>query len=145
MSARIEDLIQFSTMLSDAGVMHALGGSGLMNLLGIDVQVNDWDITTEADEERVSGLLSEYQSIYVKRTHPYTSKYLYRSKIGLSEIDLIGDFSVATETGIVHCKTHVRGIYQGVPLGCLNEWYAIYKALGKFEKCALIERYTDET
>ena len=46
--AGLSDLISVSTRLSEAGVVHALDGTGLLYCLGFDVSPRDWDLFTDA-------------------------------------------------------------------------------------------------
>lgn len=141
MAANIRDLQLFSSTLSERGIHHALGGSGLMNLLGIELQVHDWDITVDYPEELVKTAISPYEYHRKESKAPFESAYAYRVTVGTSDIDLIGSFAIRVGSVILECATIVTGEYQGIPLGSLEEWEKMYVAMGEEKKVGQIRTH----
>ncbi|MCA9256174.1 MAG: hypothetical protein KDA33_11080, partial [Phycisphaerales bacterium] len=125
------DLAAFWKALNEIGVVHALGGSGLFRLLGVETAVNDWDITTDADEPAIAPIVRRYPHQRLPATKTLLSHYAYRLRVGQSNIDLIGGFRIGTDNGPVIVRTIVTGYHEGVPLGCPDEWRAAYRAMGR--------------
>ena len=131
MSAHYADLVALSAALRAEGIPHALGGSGLMHFLGIDVDVHDWDVTTDAPEFELLTVVRRYPHERLGHAGPYCSRYAFALSVGESTIDLIGGFAVRDGRGIVECRTIVTGTHETIPLGSPAEWARVYRALGE--------------
>ena len=133
-TAAFDDLRAVSAALTRAGIEHALGGSGLMHLLGIDVDVHDWDITTDAPEARVRAVVEGFAHRRLGPAGPFRSRFAYKLSVGGSSVDVIGGFAVHDGHGVVECRTIVTGYSGAIPLGSASEWEKIYRALGEAAK-----------
>ena len=108
--------------------------------LGLDVDVHDWDVTTDAEERRVYEAVRLYGPKPLRAVRPYVSRYAYRLGVGSSAVDLLGGFAVEAHGERVALETRITGYFQGVPLGSAAEWAKLYRALGETEKAASLER-----
>ncbi len=133
-TATLDDLHVVSAALTSAGIAHALGGSGLMHLLGLAVDVHDWDITTDAPEAPVRAVVERFTHTRLGPAGPFRSRFAYKLAVGNSGVDVIGGFAVHDGQGIVECRTIVTGYSGAVPLGSPAEWARIYRALGEDRK-----------
>jgi hypothetical protein len=129
-------LLAVSSALTAAGVSHALGGSGLLQFLGADIEANDWDITTDAPESDVTGVVRRFAHRRLERIPPFESEYAYKLSVGSGTVDLLGGFAVFDGHEVVRCRTIVTGYRDGVPLGSPSEWAKMYRALGDDAKWA---------
>jgi hypothetical protein len=129
--AEFDDLRTVSSLLATKGIEHALGGSGLMHFLGVDVDVNDWDITTDLPEGRVREIVERFPHTRLEQVEPFRSRFAFSLSVGSSSIDLIGGFAVNDGRSVVECRTIVTGYRDSVPLGSPLEWEKIYRALGR--------------
>lgn len=139
MAAKFPDLQLFSSTLSKRGIRHALGGSGLMNLRGIDIPVHDWDVTVDLPEESIKPVLRPFEYCRRESVPPFESAYAYRVVVGTSDLDLIGGFAIRAGSVVLECATVVTGEFQGVPLGSLEEWEKMYAAMGQEQKVKKIQ------
>jgi hypothetical protein len=139
MAAIFKDLQYFSLQLKRAGIIHALGGSGLLRLRGIDVPVNDWDITTDAEEAVIMPLTVQFEGRRLSASQQFRSEYLYKFSVNKSTVDLIGGFTVSNGNAIINCRTLITDYHCNVPLGSLQQWLLVYRALKQNDKCSAIE------
>ena len=119
--------------LDAAGIVWALGGSGLLAALGLVDRVNDWDLSCDADAERV-------RSIYAGV--PYTfhghggchadHKLAFEAEC----VEVIPRFAFFTPVGIVHIATRVTGTWEGIPLGQPVGWACAYWLMGEYDEPA---------
>lgn len=130
-----------SSKLSRAGIVHALGGSGLLSYLGLPVDVNDWDITTEAPLQDVAKALGDYEYRKLAQDGVFKSEYALRLKLGHSDADIIGSFAVLDEQQTVSIQTTVTGYWESVPVGSPSEWLKVYRAVNNPDKTRLLESY----
>jgi len=140
MAAELSDIVAFCARLTDFGVEHTLGGSGLMRCRGIDIGVQDWDVVTDDPEQTIVPAIDCYESEKLEPVFPFASDFTYRLRVGSSDVDLIGGFWVydIAGTSIVRCRSLTTGHYSGIPLGDLGEWRKVYAALGETHKVALL-------
>lgn len=117
--------------LSAAGITWALGGSAVLIAHGLWEQPpTDWDLNTDADLERVQAALAGFQV----ELHPLTGSGNYATKARLTveqEIDLMVQFAVRTEGGVVHLPTVVSRTWQGMPVGSPEVWAVAYRLIGR--------------
>lgn len=139
MTVHYADLAALSAALTAAGIPHALGGSGLLRFLGAEVDVHDWDVTTDAPESAVLPVVRNYPHERLGRSGPFVSKFAFALTVGSSEIDLIGGFAVRDGDETVTCRTIVTGYHESIPLGSPSEWAKIYRALGEHEKASRLD------
>lgn len=135
------DLQELSKQLSGAGIVHALGGSGLISYLGLPIAVNDWDITTDASIQDVESALQGMHFVKVEQEGAYKSAYLLKIKLNQSEADVIGRFAILDNEEIITIQTIVTDYWESVPIGSLKEWLKAYRAMGNLERVSMLEAY----
>lgn len=117
--------------LTAAGIIWALGGSSVLIAHGLwEKPPTDWDLNTDADLERVQAALAAFQV----EVHPLTGSDNYATTARLTveeEIDLMVQFAVRTEGGIVHLPTMVSRTWKGMPVGSPEVWAVAYRLIGR--------------
>lgn len=124
--------------LERAGIVVALGGSGLLAALGLADRVGDWDLTTDAPFESVVAALGE------PCTDRHGSDALHADqKLVLEDgaIEIIVGFAFHVEGRVVRIPTEVSGRWQGAPLGSPEGWAVAYALLGRAEKSQALLRH----
>ncbi|MDX1381308.1 MAG: hypothetical protein R3233_09310 [Xanthomonadales bacterium] len=128
-----------SRRLADAGIVHALGGSGLMRLLGIEVPVRDWDLTTDAGRADIEQALDGFAGQSLPPAAPCRSDFLLSYAVDGETIEIMGRFRLETPAGQVAVRTRVTDRKHGIPLGCPAEWARAYRLMGRDAKAELLE------
>lgn len=139
LEARLGPVREISRRLAVAGIIHALGGSGLMRMLGIDVPVRDWDLTTDAGRADIEQALDEFQGRSLPPSAPCRSDFLLSFAVGGETLEIMGRFRLETPTGLVPVRTRVTDRRHGIPLGCPAEWARAYRLMGRDAKADLLE------
>ncbi|MEM7738573.1 MAG: hypothetical protein AAF267_22595 [Deinococcota bacterium] len=142
--AKVEDLHTLSQQLTQAGIVHALGGSGLLSYLDLAVEVNDWDLTTEAPLNAVEEALRGYDFVRLEPKGIYKSAFLLKLELPQSEADVIGGFAIADSHQVINIRTVVTGYWDGVPVGSAEEWLKAYRAMGRTRKAELLAQYLQQ-
>src|SRR5438093_2354480 len=121
--------------LESAGLVCALGGSGLLASLGLADSARDWDLTTDQPLVRVRDALCELDHDLVgpNRAHADTKLQLAG---GL--IELIVGFAIRSGDAVIRLPTIVTGRWIGVPTGSPEVWAAAYDLMGRLEKSSLL-------
>jgi len=141
----LKELQSLSQTLTNANIEHALGGSGLLYALGINVKVNDWDITTNCSLDKMIFALKNYDYLVLGSNDNYSSDYLIKASLNYFEVDIIGKFAINTESGKVFVNTVITDNWNTVPLGCPKEWYKAYVAMKRIYKAELLAKYLTST
>ena len=137
-----EALELISKRFSKSNILHALGGSGLLFALGINQEVRDWDIATEASLENVMEALEGLESKLIPNNELFKSHYLIKVTHNNTEIDIIGHFSIKKSDGDHHAvPVKIFGYWNSIPLADPKEWLLAYKLMGRYEKAAKLESY----
>lgn len=125
----LSDLIGVSKQLTEAGIVHALGGTGLLFALGFQVCPRDWDLLTDAPVKRVAPALSGWTMEQAGPSADFPSDYLIRLQAHQSRIEIIGRFAIASGDGVLRIPTRVAGTFRGIPLGHPADWILAYRAI----------------
>lgn len=134
----LELLRQVVDTLERSDVSCALGGSGLLKVLDLGVEVRDWDLTTEAPLERVVASLAPFVPRLVGPNGIHADHKLV---VGDEEIEVIVGWSIRWEDEVIRLPTVVTGRWQGIPLGSLESWAVGYALLGRPEKSETLFRH----
>lgn len=130
--------------LSAAGITWALGGSSVLIAHGLWAQPpTDWDLNTDADLDQVQAALSAFRV----ELHPLTGSGNFATKARLtveSEIDLMVQFAIRTEAGIVQLPTVASRTWQGMPVGSPEVWAVAYRLMGRPVKPDLLSGWLRE-
>lgn len=117
--------------LERAGIVVALGGSGLLAALGLSDRVRDWDLTTDASREQVTAALAG------EPYHASGGDALHADrKLAFSDglVEIILGFAFHTPSGVVRIPTLVSERRDGLPLGSPEGWAVAYHLLGRDAK-----------
>jgi hypothetical protein len=117
--------------LERAGIVVALGGSGLLAALGLTDTVRDWDLTTDAGLAPVLAALAGEQVEHQGSDELHADQKLM---LAGGTIEVILGFAFHTERGVVRIPTVVTGRWEGLPLGSPEAWAVAYHLLGRPEK-----------
>lgn len=128
------ELASICRHLSAAGIVHALGGSGLLAVHGFPIRPRDWDLTTDAAWSELHPALEALTCTRRGPSPAYPSQYLVRIPAGDREIELIGRFAIRTPTTVVRIPTRVSGRLGDVPLADPRDWLTAYRAMARVDR-----------
>lgn len=132
---------QVGTALSAAGITWALGGSAVLIAHGLQqVAPSDWDVTVDADPETVRAALAAVA--YTE--NPRTGDGIYATGARLviePNVDLLCQFAIRTETGIIYLPTVVSRTWEGLPVGSPEVWAVAYRLMDRPAKADLLTGY----
>ncbi len=133
-----EPLLRVHRALEQAGIPHALGGSGLLFHLGLCEAVRDWDVTTDEPWERVRPALAGLTFELILPRGVYATEAMGRVQLDGCELDVMARFAVRTSGGVCRIPTIATGEWRGVPLGCPEAWAVAYLLLDREERAAAL-------
>ena len=136
-----EALKDISDRLKNAGLKHALGGSGMLAYLDLIDQVHDWDITTDAPLDKVTPLLADIEYEHVEPSGIYASEYLLKIKLKGASMDLIGNFAIKSGNAVFKLPILVTAEWEGIPVGSPAAWAKAYELMNRPEKAKLLLDY----
>jgi len=127
----LEPLLEVHRRLAAAGIEHALGASALLHSFGLEDQVGDWDVNTEADHDALGPLFADLDPVRFGSSGIHAD-----SKIQLfqASVEVIVRMAIIAEGKVVRIPTLPRGEWQGVPVGSPEAWAVSYALLGRIEK-----------
>jgi hypothetical protein len=116
--------------LERARLRYALGASGLLAALDLVDEVNDWDVTVDADvatlETACAGLpYSRHGNSGCHADHKLT--------LDAERTELIAHFAFFVPGGVVRIPTVVTRHWRGVPVGSPAGWAVAYALMGELE------------
>ncbi|HEY2955334.1 MAG TPA: hypothetical protein VGK89_08825 [Candidatus Eisenbacteria bacterium] len=126
--------------LEGAGLVVALGGSGLLGALGLTTEARDWDLTTESGPDEVARALA---GIDVERLGHSGIHADHKLRLAGGAIEVICGFAIRSGDGVVRIPTVVSRRAEGVPLGSPEAWAAAYALLGRAAKSDLLMRWLE--
>lgn len=130
-----EPLLEVASILRQAGVDFALGGSGLLHALGLADRSGDWDLTTDADLGAVRRLFAGLpHEVHGPSGVHADSKLRFSSGV----VELIVGMAFRTPAGVCRVPTVSAGEWRGVPLASPEAWVVAYSLLGREEKAGLL-------
>ena len=127
----IEPALEIAADLGARGLACALGGSGLLAALGLESDVRDWDLTTDAPLAAVVGAAAgrSYEMCGSSGIHA-DSKLMFKA----ARLELIVGFAVVGGRGPCRLPTVVTGSWRGLPLGSPEAWAVAYELMGRAAK-----------
>ena len=124
--------------LEGAGLVVALGGSGLLGALGLGEEAHDWDLTTDATLGEVAAHLpadgmESFGSSGIHADH--------KLRLAGGVVEIICGFAIRSDANVVRIPTLVSARAEGVPLGSPAAWAVAYALLGRAEKSERLLRW----
>ena len=129
----IEPLREILATLERAGLPHAIGASGLLMALGLVDQVNDWDVTVEADVESLAATVSGRAFTRHGNSGGHAD---HKLTFDAEKVELIARFAFFVPGGVVRIPTVVTGTWNGLPIGSPAAWAAAYAIMAEQENDA---------
>jgi len=133
-------LVTLVERLEGAGLVCALGGSGLLAACGLADQVRDWDLTTDAPIERVKATVAGEQFQYKGPDDLHADRKLMFAD---GEVELILQFAFQAPCGVVRIPTWVSDRRDGIPLGSPEAWAVAYHLLKREAKSEALLGYLE--
>ena len=127
----LSPLLDVVARLEAAGLVCALGGSGLLAALGLAHAVRDWDLTTDAPIEAVRAALDGLAVTWKGSDALHADQKLMLDD---AAVEVIVGFAFHVGGRVVRIPTIVSGRRDGVPIGSPEAWAVAYALLGRREK-----------
>jgi hypothetical protein len=131
----LEPLRDVVARLESAGIVCALGGSGLLAGLGLAERVRDWDVTTDAPMPEVREALAGLPLVHHGNDHLHADEKL---QLAGGAVEVIVGFAFYVKGGIVRIPTVVAARREGIPCGSPEAWAVAYALLERAEKSAAL-------
>jgi len=131
-------LIDLVRRLEDAGLVVALGGSGLLGALSLATEARDWDLTTDSRLEEVAVKLEGRD---LERVGPSGIHADHKLRLAGGAVEIICGFAIRSGESVVRIPTAVSARVEQVPLGSPEAWAAAYALLGREEKSERLMRW----
>lgn len=112
--------------LEGAGVTFALGGSGLLAALGLADSIRDWDLTTDADLERIAPLFAGASSVTSGPWGVHADHALANEAV-----EIICRFAFRTGEAVVRIPTVASARRDGIPIGSTEGWTIAHALLAE--------------
>lgn len=130
-----------SAKLTEKGIAHALGGSGLLYALGLTQKVGDWDLMTNASFEILEPVLANWTWKRLGISGHFASHYLVQIELESSVIEIIGGFAIRDASGEVHrIPSDVSGYWNNIPLARPEAWLQAYRLMNRHDKVKILEK-----
>ncbi|WP_395641103.1 nucleotidyltransferase domain-containing protein [Pseudolysinimonas sp.] len=130
--------------LSAAGIPAVVGGSALLVAMGVDTEVRDWDVVTDADPEAVAAALraAGLRAERSEASERYVSEALFTVRLDDAMIDVIVRFAVRADDGVVvRIPARPGTLWNELPMAHPDDWSAAYRAMGRPERAALLDLF----
>lgn len=142
-------LIQLAQLLNSNHINWALGGSALLKLKGIELDVNDIDIMIHEDDfEFCSDLLkSVSKECEVKESEIFKTKYYRKFIWDNIHIDCMSGMTLHLSNNVFNYQYDRKDqdiIFDNtcIPLCYIEDWYLLYHLMPNREiKVSIIEKY----
>jgi hypothetical protein len=131
-------LLEAVRRLESAGLVTALGGSGLLAALGLGTEAHDWDLTTDASPDEVAAVFvgTELERVGSSGIHAD-----HKIRLAGGAVEIICGFAIRSGAGVVRIPTIVSACLEEVPLGSPEAWAVAYALLGRAEKSERLLRW----
>lgn len=150
--AKLDVLARVAAALNARRITWAVSGSLLLYLKGIAPLFHDIDLLVrEADVEQAKAALLELGAPQPAHPDPrYTTRHFLEFSVMGVDVDLMAGFAVMSggrefysplEPNSVCGLAMVRGV--PIPLQSVQELRTFYERMGRAEKTAMIDAYTD--
>ncbi len=126
-------LLEVVKSLESAGVVCALGGSGLLASLDLVNVVNDWDLSCDVDPAVVHPKLARRAPVLYGNSGCHAD---HKLTMAAERVEVICRFAFAVPGGVVRIPTHVTRRWRGVPMGSPEGWAVAYALMGLYDEPA---------
>lgn len=142
-------LIELTNLLNSNHINWALGGSCMLKLRGIELDVNDIDIMIhESDFEKCIELLNTVSmECEVKKSDVFKTRYYKKFKWNQTEIDCLSGMSIQLGLDLFEYQFDhkVSDIYLNgtvIPLCYIEDWFMLYQLMpNRGSKIIVIDEY----
>ncbi len=131
----LSPLLEIVERLERAGIVCALGGSGLLAALDLVDAVRDWDLTADAPLERLLPLARGLRHETTGGDALHADAKLVLPDLS---VEVIAQFAFHVPGGVVRIPTVVSGCWRDVPLASPEAWAVAYDLLGRPAKRDLL-------
>lgn len=130
-----------------------LGGSALLDVMGLAVQVHDLDIMVLAkDFDRASEILNQLGIEKKKAADPnFRTTHFMCYRVNDCDVDVMAGICVFNDSEWFdfvfkanHIKQKISIENVEIPLMSLSDWRQLYQAMGRVEKRNLIDQFMQE-
>jgi hypothetical protein len=122
--------------LQRGGLVTAIGGSGLLVAIGLSDEANDWDITVDGPDDRVTAALAdaglEFRDGTVRDGRFASTRWIVACDG--HDIDVMVNYAIYGPEGICQLPTRVTRQWRGLPIGDPAVWEQVYRLLDRPEK-----------
>jgi hypothetical protein len=137
---------------AEAGIPSVVGGSGLLASLGLVDRVNDWDLVTDAGEREVREVLralglpeepengAEPDEGDAGDATRFATRALHRLERDGERVDLLVGFAIRDGDRVLDVPAAPGSSWRGLTMARPEDWVLAYRAMGRHEKAALLER-----
>jgi len=145
-----QTLVYLTQILRENQVYYGIGGSSLLEKLGLDVTVKDLDIMIDPNDiQLVDKLFTEYQDKNHKvKDLKFDSLYFMELSLDQTDVDIMAGFKVNYENKWYEFpfnKETPTIAINNIDYMLLEDWYVIYYLLDRKTKVSLIENYFSQT
>ena len=133
-------LLEAVRRIESAGLTVALGGSGLLAVLGLGTEARDWDLTTDAGHEDVAA---RFAGIEIERVGASGIHADHKVRLEGGAVEIICGFAIRAGAGVVRIPTVVSARVELVPIGSPEAWAVAYALLGREEKSERLMRWLE--
>lgn len=138
----LNNLLSVVKIIEQNNIKYALGGSGLLLRLGLANTVNDWDITIEYPKNELLNILKHFDVKEIESgDHPFASKYKLLVHSVHPKVEIIGYFSIKTESGVCKLPALSEDRWCDVQIGSPEVWYVAYSLMNRTEKSNKLYSY----
>jgi hypothetical protein len=133
----------------DAGLFYAIGGSAMLCLRGIATDARDLDLFVRFDDAAQAAVIlcSISEQIKLPFKAEYRTAHFSHYRMGDVEIDLMADFAVATDWGVVAYPSSVLTVeeipFDSIVVPCMpaEDWLFLYEVLGRSQRVLQLESH----
>ncbi|WP_120497980.1 hypothetical protein [Kiloniella sp. EL199] len=143
MNGQERHLYKVISRLEKNNISFSIGGSGLLYFLGLQDDVGDWDLLTDAslDAVRKAILGLEFQVLGPKA--PFNSSYLIQIALSGFKVEIIGGFAIEKDGERYEIPSKAHLYRDGLPLSKVEYWVKAYQLLGKTDKAGALKKWLD--
>ena len=131
-------LLEAVNRLESAGLVVALGGSGLLGALGLAEEAHDWDLTADAAPGDVAAQLA---GVEIERIGSSGIHADHKVRLAGGAVEIICGFAIRSGESVVRIPTIVSARRDGIPLGSPEAWAVAYALLGRDGKLERLMRW----